>query len=93
MGKGFDLFMRNPYWRKIYEEAPTERLKEYWRLTFEVDGSNFRNPRRRRQLDKVDAVLTVEELRYLLEVSGNGHERRILRKRIERMEREAEDGF
>ena len=29
MGKGFDTFIENPYWRKIYEEAPGEYLKEH----------------------------------------------------------------
>ena len=29
MGKGFETFMENPYWRGVYESAPTEELKEY----------------------------------------------------------------
>ena len=36
MGKGFDTFMENPYWRKIYDEAPSEYLKEYYRIMFDT---------------------------------------------------------
>ncbi|MBR6008026.1 MAG: hypothetical protein IK056_02945 [Clostridia bacterium] len=31
MRNQFELFMRNPYYREIYENAPTEKLKQYIR--------------------------------------------------------------
>ncbi len=35
----FDLFMNNPYWRGVYEDAPSDTLKEYYRRSFEESGS------------------------------------------------------
>ena len=39
MGKGFDLFMQNPYYREQYENAPSKELKRY--LELEWDSSLF----------------------------------------------------
>lgn len=41
MGKGFDTFMDNPYWKRIYDEVPTDRLKDYYRIRY--DASDFVN--------------------------------------------------
>ena len=38
MGKGFDTFMENPYWRKIYEDAPSEKLREYYKIRYDSSG-------------------------------------------------------
>ena len=38
MGKGFDTFMENPYWRKVYEDAPGEKLREYYKIRFDASG-------------------------------------------------------
>ncbi len=34
MSSQFDLFMRNPYYREIYEKAPTEKLKHFIRRSW-----------------------------------------------------------
>ena len=39
MGKGFDTFMENPYWKGVYENAPSDELREYYRIMF--DASPF----------------------------------------------------
>ena len=49
MASGFDIFIRNPYWGKVYENTPSDRLKKksmasgfdvfmrnpYWRQLYE----------------------------------------------------------
>ena len=35
MGKGFDTFMENPYYRELYENAPSQELKRYYELTWD----------------------------------------------------------
>lgn len=32
--KSFEAFMKNPAWKKRYEEAPTKECKDYYRFTF-----------------------------------------------------------
>ncbi len=34
MGKDFDSFMKNPFWKKYYEDAPSEACKQYIALQF-----------------------------------------------------------
>ena len=31
---GFDAFMDNPYWKRIYEEAPSDELRAYYKIMF-----------------------------------------------------------
>ena len=72
MGKGFDTFMENPYWRRVYEEAPGEYLKEYYRIMFDnspfVMGSSYRDEKAEEQLD--DLWISKDELEYLLKHAG-----------------------
>jgi hypothetical protein len=35
MGKIFEQFMDNPFWKNIYEKAPSEECKEYYQIMFE----------------------------------------------------------
>ena len=35
MKKRFDLFMENPYWKGIYDNAPSVECKEYYGIMFE----------------------------------------------------------
>ena len=57
MGKGFDTFMENPYWRKVYEEAPSEELKEYYRLRYDLStfvmGEAYRDEEAERKLGEL----------------------------------------
>ena len=47
----FDEFMKNPYWRKIYEESSNE-LKEYYRIKFNCNGKKFDDKR----LDEMEKI-------------------------------------
>ncbi len=39
MDKGFKRFMKNPYWKKEYDNAPSDALKEHYRL--EMNNNKF----------------------------------------------------
>ncbi len=71
VGKGFDLFMENPYWKRIFDNAPSEELKEYYRLMF--DYRSFESgPTLPAEIEKQfrELWLTRDELKYLLENAG-----------------------
>ena len=74
MGKGFDTFMENTYWRTIYEEAPTERLKEYYRLRFDISpfvmGEYYRDGKTEKRLKELS--LSRDEIAYIQKFAGSG---------------------
>ena len=82
MGKGFDAFMKNPYWRNQYERAPSERLKRYYELVFDsspfVMGANYKS-------EKVDAELRKlrlekSDVEYLASFAVGGAEKAAYKK-------------
>lgn len=60
MGKGFDTFMENEYWKGVYDSSPSEDLKEYYRIMF--DESPFL-----KESDGEDIEQEAEELTRKLE--------------------------
>ena len=92
MGKGFDTFMENPYWRKVYEEAPGEALKEYYRIRFDMSGfvmgEQYRDEDGERSLEELP--LSKRDIEYLREHAGSGMARAYYQKYIERLSGEYE---
>ena len=92
MGKGFDTFMENPYWRKVYEEAPGEKLKEYYRIRFDlsecVTGEEVRDGEAERRLEKLP--LSKRDIEYLREHAGSGMARAYYQRYIDRLSGEYE---
>ena len=80
MGKGFNTFMRNPYYRKMYEEAPTERLRKSFQV--EWDNNPFitgKDP----NMDNSEGTgekLTKEEVEYLARFAVGGAEKAFYKK-------------
>ncbi len=35
---GFDIFMSNPYWKRIYEEASSDELRAYYKIMFNTSA-------------------------------------------------------
>lgn len=74
MGKGFDTFMENPYWRRICEEAPTEKLKEYYRLRFDISpfvmGADYHDGEAEKRLQEL--LLSGDEIAYIQKFAGSG---------------------
>ena len=89
MGKGFDVFMKNPYWKKQYEEAPTKRVKEYLRCVFET--SPFvagRNPdvKLQKKAKELCASFEKKEVEYLAKYAVGGAEKLHYKKWLEKFE-------
>ena len=69
MGKGFDAFMANPYWRGIYENAPSDYVREYYQIMFDTssfvlgsEGTDGKGVERMQEL-----LLDQADIQYLLE--------------------------
>ncbi len=95
MGKGFDTFMGNPYWRRIYEEAPGENLKEYYRIMFDISpfvmGSSYRGEKAEICLDEL--WISQEELEYLLKHATLAQAKAFYRKCINTLKEAGEEGL
>ena len=92
MGKGFDTFMENPYWRRIYEEAPSERLKEYYRLRYDksrfVMGAEYRDEEAERKLEGL--ILYKSDIQYIQRNAGSGMARHYYEGAIQKLAGEFE---
>ena len=78
MGKGFDTFMSNPYWRKTYEEAPSDYLRDYFRVMFDIspfvddpDQPDTTAEAETAESELADIWLSEEELEYLKMNAGS----------------------
>ena len=95
MGKGFDTFMENPYWRKIYEEAPGEHLKEYYRIMFDtspfVMGDDYIEEETTARLKEL--WISKEELEYLKEHAGISQAKALYQRCIYKLNETDEDGL
>ena len=92
MGKGFDTFMANPYWRRIYEEAPSEELKEYYRIRYDtspfVMGKDHCDKEAEARLEKLP--LSKTDIEYIRRYAGSGMARRYYDRCIQRLTGEYE---
>ena len=77
MGKGFDTFMENPYWKKVYEGAPSKELKEYYRIRFDtspfVMGEKYRDESAESRLKELP--LDKNDIQYIRKYAGSGQAR------------------
>ena len=87
MGKGFDTFMENSYWKEIYENAPSENLKEYFRIRF--DHSGFVKGAKRNQKAEEEELreipLTKNDIQYIQSITRNGMARQYYRVFLEKL--------
>lgn len=71
----FERFMDNPYWKCVYDNAPSDECREYYRIMFEyfsfesdendVEGINNADDRLK------ELMLTKEDAEYIRERAGN----------------------
>ena len=82
MKNGFDTFMENPYWKKYYENAPSDALKEYIRFEFENNPyvSEKRADNYEEEKAKITARFTGEDRQYLIDNTTNGQAKTEYRK-------------
>lgn len=93
-GKGFSTFMKNPYWKNVYENAPSEELKEYYRIRFEISpfvmGDDYHDAEKEKRLKELS--LSKEDIQYIQKYAGSGQARSYYEKAIQRLSGEYE-GF
>ncbi len=69
---GFEIFMLNPYWKRIYEQAPSEELREYYRVMFNTSlflyGEDAKRYPERELLKTI--MLSRDDVVYLLDHAG-----------------------
>ena len=92
MNTNFDTFMKNPYWKGIYENAPSEDLKQYFRIRFnssdlEEDAACHGESAE----EKLSAIsLDKADIRYLLAFTRNGYARQFYRMFLDKLTGEHE---
>ena len=65
MGKGFDLFMDNPFWKAIYDNAPSDNLKKYYKIMFDHNSFYAMDMDEEIRDELRNIWLTKEDIRYL----------------------------
>ena len=89
---GFAIFMKNPFWRRIYEGAPGWQLKEYFRNQFNtskyVKHSSSQHEETRRKLENL--ILVKSDLQYLQLFAKSDKMRRYYERGIQLLSRENE---
>lgn len=73
-------WMKNPYWRKYYEDAPTEKSRELIALEFYY--SEYELDETIAELDRIEEELSLEDWKYLLKWCGNNPRKKIIHDRI-----------
>lgn len=75
--KGFSEFMKNPYWKRMYENAPSEELKEFYRIQFEtspfVMGDDYHDAEAEKKMKSL--LLSKEDIQYMQKYAGSGQAR------------------
>lgn len=77
--------LENPYWAGYYNEAPSEKCKEYISLQFYY--SEYEDDETAEEMDSLEAEMTPEDLKHLLKYAGNTPEREKILKRLETLEK------
>ena len=88
MKKTLELFMKNPYWKGIYDNAPSEEVKEYYRIMFEFFSfeSDENDPGIEAAEERLmDLMLTRQDAEYVRDHSGMGIARGSYNKWIEKL--------
>lgn len=68
---GFDVFMSNPSWKAIYDNAPSALLKEYFRFKFDKHPNYWNGGETNEKLDILRSQFTNVEWQYLIDTTEN----------------------
>lgn len=77
-------WLENPYWKKYYEEAPSDACREYIALEFRY--SDTENEEIAEEMDALLETLRAEDLRHLAAYAGNNPQKAAFLKRAEALE-------
>ena len=73
-------WLKNPYWRKYYEKAPSEKCRDVIALEFLY--SELEEDEVLEQLDEAEKELKLEDWQHMYRYSGNGPEKKHIHDRI-----------
>ena len=77
-------WLENPHWAAFYNEAPSDKLKEYIALDFYYSESG--EDEVAEVLDAVEDELSLDDWKHLLKYSGNDPNRAKIMRRITELE-------
>ena len=82
-----EVYLKNPYWKKVYDAAPSEESRRYCALNF-YNSWYFGSTDGIAEQRKIEKNLTLEDWKYLLKYSGNNPFRIKCKENIERLSKE-----
>ena len=77
-------WLENPSWAAYYEEAPSDKCREFIALEFYY--SEYEDGETAEAMDRIEKELGMEDLRHLVKYCGENPRKGILAKRIAEME-------
>lgn len=87
--RAVDCFVCNPYWKSIYDNAPTGRMKEYYAMEFYYSWLSGRGaeyePEKQAAADRIkelENAFGLEECRYAVKYCGHNPKRSFFHNRI-----------
>ena len=90
MGKGFDTFMQNPYYKEQYDNATSEALKRYFELTWDrskwVMGEDYDGEKEAEELRKLN--LMKSDIEYLAQFAIGGPQKSAYKKWLASFDKE-----
>ena len=78
-------WLENPYWKKYYEEAPSDSCRQYIALDFRY--SDTEDEEVAEAMDALLETLRAEDLRHLAAYAGNNPQKAAFLKRAEELEK------
>ena len=82
--KNLEEWLENPFWRGYYEQAPSEKCREF--IALEFCYSEYEEEETAEAMDRIEENLGIEDLRHLLKYVGHNPRKGYLAKRIAELE-------
>lgn len=78
----FELFMKNPYWKSLYDRS-SENLKKYYYFKFSNNGREY-TPQMLRELNDIKSKFTREDWEELISHNEGQAKREYTRQMMEK---------
>ena len=91
MGKGFKKFMENPYYKKEYDNSPSDAVKKYLKISFDCNpfaGGEW-TEKLRREVLRLGKNFKKEDVEYLAKYASGGMEKSYYKKWLEKFDENA----
>ena len=87
MEKTVRAWMKNPFWREYYEQAPSGKCRELIALEFRYSDGDGDPEELLREMGHAEAELGLEDWKHLFRYCGNNPRKKIIHDRIAEMAR------